>query len=102
MTSVRILLADDELLARKRLIRRVENIPNTEPVAVCSSGEKVLEERFTSPGFLRVHRRHILKLDMVERPTSTESGGYIAHTRTNDTVPISHQVAGTMRKRMKF
>ncbi|MFO0615680.1 MAG: LytTR family DNA-binding domain-containing protein [Polyangiaceae bacterium] len=43
MTPLRILLADDELQARKRLVRLVQAMPDVEIVAVCASGDEVLE-----------------------------------------------------------
>lgn len=53
MTSLRILVADDELQARKRLARLVEALPDVELVAVCASGDEVLARvGATSPDLL--------------------------------------------------
>jgi two-component system LytT family response regulator len=40
---LRVLIADDELLARKRLARLLEAMPQVEPCGECDSGEAVLE-----------------------------------------------------------
>ncbi len=42
MSALRVLIADDELQARKRLVRLVEGLPDVEVVAVCESGDEVL------------------------------------------------------------
>lgn len=43
MTLLRVLIADDELQARKRLARLVEGLADVELVGACASGEEVLE-----------------------------------------------------------
>lgn len=43
MTALRVLVADDELQARKRLVRLVESLADIEVVAVCASGDEVLQ-----------------------------------------------------------
>src|SRR5512140_1979204 len=42
MSKLRVLIADDELLARKRLTRLVAALPEVELVGECASGEEVL------------------------------------------------------------
>jgi two-component system LytT family response regulator len=42
MNRLRVLVADDELLARKRLARLLAAMPEVEPVGACASGEEVL------------------------------------------------------------
>ncbi len=41
---LRVLIADDELLARRRLTRLLGALPDVELVAICKSGEEVLTE----------------------------------------------------------
>lgn len=43
MTLLRVLVADDELQARKRLVRLVDALADVEIVAICASGEEVLD-----------------------------------------------------------
>jgi len=43
MTQLRVLVADDELLARKRLTRLVAAMPEVELAGTCASGEEVIE-----------------------------------------------------------
>lgn len=40
---LRVLIADDELQARKRLVRLLEGLPDVEIVSVCTNGEEVLQ-----------------------------------------------------------
>lgn len=44
MTRLRVLFADDELMARKRMRRLLDAIPDVEIVAECESGEAALRE----------------------------------------------------------
>lgn len=42
MSALRVIVADDELQARKRLARLLDAMPDVEVAAVCASGEEVL------------------------------------------------------------
>lgn len=59
-----------------------------------------LETRLAPSRFERVHRRHLLNLDHVERLEPLPSGGYTAHTKSGDEVPVSRQAARQLRKRL--
>lgn len=57
-----------------------------------------LQDRLTDPRFDRVHRRALLNLHEVEMLRPTDSGGYVAHTKTGEQVPVSRQSARRLRK----
>ncbi len=45
---MRVLVADDELQARKRLVRLIEGVPDIEIVSVCENGDEVLQRVLTA------------------------------------------------------
>ncbi len=45
---MRVLVADDELQARKRLVRLIEGLPDVEIVSVCENGDEVLQRVLTA------------------------------------------------------
>ena len=51
------------------------------------------------PGFLRSHRQALVQLARVQRLEDTPSGGYLAHTDSGVSVPVSRQVARALRRR---
>lgn len=55
--TLRILIADDEAMARKRLQRLLGDMPDVELLAVCKDGDEVLAA-------LRVHEPDVLLLDI--------------------------------------
>jgi two-component system LytT family response regulator len=55
--SVRTLIADDEPIARRRLVRLLENEPEAELVASCGTGLEAVEA-------IRAHTPHLLFLDV--------------------------------------
>lgn len=59
-----------------------------------------LEARLAGRGFLRVHRRALLNLEQVDRLRPLPTGGYVAHTRQGDEVPVSRQEARRLRQRL--
>ncbi len=59
-----------------------------------------IEARLPPERFARVHRRHLINLDHVERLEPTASGGFVAHTKGGDRVPVSRQAARNLRKRL--
>lgn len=57
-----------------------------------------LHDRLVGPHFSRVHRRALLNLHEVSLLRPTDSGGYVAVTKTGDEVPVSRQSARNLRK----
>jgi two-component system LytT family response regulator len=57
-----------------------------------------LEERLPNPPFLRVHRRALLNLDLVDRLEPLPTGGFHAIVRTGLRVEVSRQVARELRR----
>ena len=61
-----------------------------------------LQERLPRDLFERVHRRALLNLEHVARLEPTESGGFLAHTRSGHAVEVSRQAARELRRRLKL
>ncbi len=57
-----------------------------------------LSDRLPADRFVRAHRRALLNLHEVELLRPTDSGGYLAVTRTGDEVPVSRQAARRLRR----
>ena len=52
MTTLRVIVADDELQARKRLVRLLETIEDVVVIAACASAEEVLAQLVLRPDVL--------------------------------------------------
>ncbi len=57
-----------------------------------------LSVRLPTDRFVRAHRRALLNLHEVELLRPTDSGGYLALTRSGDEVPVSRQTARRLRR----
>ncbi|MCH9680246.1 MAG: LytTR family DNA-binding domain-containing protein [Deltaproteobacteria bacterium] len=57
-----------------------------------------LTERLPTDRFVRAHRRALLNLHEVQLLRPTDSGGYLAVTRTGEEVPVSRQTARRLRR----
>lgn len=57
-----------------------------------------LSARLPADRFVRAHRRALLNLHEVQLLRPTESGGYLAVTRSGDEVPVSRQTARRLRR----
>lgn len=59
-----------------------------------------LEDKLPADRFERVHRKALLNLDKVACLEPLETGGYVARTRSGETVTISRQAARRLRRRL--
>lgn len=59
-----------------------------------------LESKLPAGRFERVHRRALLNIEFVDRLEPLETGGYVAHTKWGEEVPVSRQAARELRKRL--
>ncbi|MFO0551638.1 MAG: response regulator [Polyangiaceae bacterium] len=82
--ALRVLVADDELQARKRLVRLLEGLEDLEIVCVCASGDEVLER-------VAIARPDVLVLD-ISMPASVgpqpERTGLALRAALPPTLPV--------------
>lgn len=107
---LRVLVADDELMARRRLARLLASMAGVELVAVhlVSQAQALLtdlslqeiQRRVPAGTLERVHRQALLNLAHVRSLRPLESGGFVARTTTGRDVPVSRQSARELRRRL--
>lgn len=97
-----IVLVDPRTVSHAALDGELVTVVTAEGSYLSDDSLGDLQERLPRDLFERVHRRALLNLEHVTRLEPTESGGFLAHTRSGHTVEVSRQAARELRRRLKL